>query len=153
MRQKLCGINLTGARGESRTIEVVLLHFIIPAVCYILSCMIYSTIKSSTPMTKQQQSGATNPFEADAVAYSTALVGHSHYRRCVLVNDTILHWHISAVSHGGWDLKHCVKWRRDRSQLFICTVGTTAWCVPTDCIIVFMERLLGLLHVIHSLCS
>lgn len=31
-------MNLTGARGETGTVEVVLFHFIIPAVCHILTC-------------------------------------------------------------------------------------------------------------------
>lgn len=47
-------VNLTSARGESRAVEVVLFHFVIPAVCHILSCVCtgqsvtstYRTIKS-----------------------------------------------------------------------------------------------------------
>lgn len=37
-KQTLSCVNLTCSRGESRAVEVVLFHFIIPAVCHILSC-------------------------------------------------------------------------------------------------------------------
>lgn len=33
-----CHVNLTSARGESRTIEIVLFDFIIPAVGHFLPC-------------------------------------------------------------------------------------------------------------------
>lgn len=53
---KWSGVNLTGARGESRTVEVVLLDFIVPAVRYIFPCTQTGQIKESMSSRRTAQS-------------------------------------------------------------------------------------------------
>lgn len=150
-RQTSCA-NLTSARGESRTVEVVLFHFIIPAVCYILSCMGQSvtstsrTIRSALSRTywsEWQQYKKSAPWSHKSLWGTCCLQCCTfchpvvHCGRCFM-NHNVRGWHISAVSHGVWALKHSAKWRGNRSQLFTFRVGQFTFR-PVDWIIVCME--------------
>lgn len=138
-KQTLSCVNLTCSRGESRAVEVVLFHFIIPAVCHILSCththrtkwnfnlkdsqislVLYIFIRSV-----RQQCKKTAPYmepihpfwEHACLQCCTFCHPALHCGRC-FITHIIWRWHISAVSHGVWALKHRAKWRGNWSQLF-----------------------------------